>query len=94
MFEKVIISRHALKNAILPVLTVISTEFAFLLGGLVVTEQVFNLNGLGMLFVEGISHRDYTLIQALVLLVATFFLIVNFVVDIAYGWIDPRIHYR
>jgi len=75
------------------VLTVISTEFAFLLGGLVVTEQVFNLNGLGMLFVEGISRRDYTLIQALVMLVATFFLIINFVVDIAYGWIDPRIRF-
>ena len=67
---------------------------AFLLGGLVVTEQVFNLNGLGMLFVEAISHRDYTLTQALVLLVATFFLFVNFFVDIAYGLIDPRIRYR
>ena len=94
LWMKLILTRHALKNAILPVLTVISTEFAFLLGGLVVTEQVFNLNGLGMLFVEGISHRDYTLIQALVLLVATFFLTINFVVDIAYGWIDPRIRYR
>jgi ABC-type dipeptide/oligopeptide/nickel transport system permease component len=55
---------------------------------------VFNLNGLGLLFVEGISHRDYTMIQALVLLIATTFLTVNFLVDIAYGWIDPRIHYR
>jgi peptide/nickel transport system permease protein len=82
------------KNAILPVLTVMSLEFAFLLGGLVVTEQVFNLNGLGMLFVEAISHRDYTLTQALVMLVATFFLIINFFVDIAYGAIDPRIRYR
>ena len=72
----------------------VSLEFAFLLGGLVVTEQVFNLNGLGMLFVEAISHRDYTLTQALVLLVATFFLFVNFFVDIAYGLIDPRIRYR
>ena len=91
---KLILTRHALKNAILPVLTVISMEFAFLLGGLVVTEQVFNLNGLGMLFVEAISHRDYTLTQALVMLVATFFLMVNFLVDIAYAWIDPRIRYR
>jgi len=94
LWQKLILTRHALKNAILPVLTVISLEFAFLLGGLVVTEQVFNLNGLGMLFVEAISHRDYTLTQALVLLVATAFLIVNFVVDIAYAWLDPRIHYR
>ena len=94
LWQKLILTRHALKNAILPVLTVISMEFAFLLGGLVVTEQVFNLNGLGMLFVEAISHRDYTLTQALVMLVATFFLMVNFLVDIAYAWIDPRIRYR
>jgi len=91
---KLILARHAVKNAILPVLTVISLEFAFLLGGLVVTEQVFNLNGLGMLFVEAISHRDYTLTQALVMLVAMAFLTVNFLVDIAYAWLDPRIRYR
>ena len=94
LWMKLILTRHALKNAILPVLTVMSLEFAFLLGGLVVTEQVFNLNGLGMLFVESISHRDYTMTQALVMLVATAFLIVNFFVDIAYGAIDPRIRYR
>ena len=94
LWLKLILTRHALKNAILPVLTVMSLEFAFLLGGLVVTEQVFNLNGLGMLFVEAIARRDYTLTQALVMLVATFFLVVNFFVDIAYAWIDPRIRYR
>jgi len=94
LWLKLILSRHALKNAILPVLTVMSLEFAFLLGGLVVTEQVFNLNGLGMLFVDAISHRDYTLVQALVMLVATFFLLINFFVDIAYAWIDPRIRFR
>jgi peptide/nickel transport system permease protein len=94
LWLKLILTRHALKNAILPVLTIISLEFAFLLGGLVVTEQVFNLNGLGMLFVESISRRDYTLTQALVMLVATVFLLVNFVVDIAYAWLDPRIRYR
>jgi peptide/nickel transport system permease protein len=94
LWLKLILARHALKNAILPVLTVMSLEFAFLLGGLVVTEQVFNLNGLGMLFVEAIARRDYTLVQALVMLVATFFLVVNFFVDIAYAWIDPRIRYR
>jgi peptide/nickel transport system permease protein len=94
LWLKLILSRHALKNAILPVLTIISLEFAFLLGGLVVTEQVFNLNGLGMLFVEAIARRDYTLTQALVMLVATIFLVVNFFVDIAYAWLDPRIRYR
>ncbi len=94
LWLKLILSRHALKNALLPVLTIISLEFAFLLGGLVVTEQVFNLNGLGMLFVESIARRDYTLTQALVMLVATFFLVINFLVDIAYAWLDPRIRYR
>jgi len=94
LWLKLILTRHALKNAILPVITVISMEFAFLLGGLVVTEQVFNLNGLGLLFVEAIQHRDYTLTQALVMLVATFFLFVNFLVDIAYAWLDPRIRFR
>jgi peptide/nickel transport system permease protein len=94
LWQTLILSRHALKNAMLPVLTVIALEFAFLLGGLVVTEQVFNLNGLGLLFVQAIAHRDYTLTQALVLLVATTFIVVNFLVDLAFAWIDPRIRYR
>ena len=94
LWLKLILSRHALKNAMLPVLTVIALEFAFLMGGLVVTEQVFNLNGLGMLFVESVAHRDYTLTQALVLLVAFVFIFVNFLVDLAYAWIDPRIRFR
>jgi len=94
LWQKLILSRHALKNAMLPVLTVIALEFAFLLGGLVVTEQVFNLNGLGLLFVQAIAHRDYTLTQALVLLVAATFIVVNFAVDLAFAWIDPRIRYR
>ena len=94
LWLKLILVRHALKNAMLPVVTVIGLEFAFLLGGLVVTEQVFNLNGLGLLFVEAISHRDYTLTQALVLLVASVFILVNFLTDVAYAWLDPRIRYR
>ncbi len=93
LWLKLILTRHALKNAMLPVITVIGLEFAFLMGGLVVTEQVFNLNGLGMLFVEAISHRDYTLTQALVLIVASVFIFVNFATDIAYAWLDPRIRY-
>jgi peptide/nickel transport system permease protein len=91
---KLILARHAVKNAMLPVITVLGLEFAFLLGGLVVTEQVFNLNGLGLLFVESISHRDYTMTQALVMLVAAVTIFVNFLIDIAYAWVDPRIHYR
>jgi peptide/nickel transport system permease protein len=94
LMQKLILSRHALKNAMLPVMTVVAIEFAFLIGGLVVTEQVFNLNGIGMLFVQAVAHRDYTLLQALVMLVAGMFIFVNFLMDIAYAWIDPRIRYR
>jgi peptide/nickel transport system permease protein len=94
LWQKLILSRHALKNAMLPVMTVVAVEFAFLIGGLVVTEQVFNLNGLGLLFVEAVAHRDYTLIQALVMLVSGIFIVVNFAMDIMYAWLDPRIRYR
>jgi peptide/nickel transport system permease protein len=94
LVQKLVLSRHALKNAILPVMTVVGIEFAFLMGGLVVTEQVFNLNGLGLLFVQAVAHRDYTLIQALVLIVAGFFIVVNFAMDAMYAWLDPRIRYR
>jgi peptide/nickel transport system permease protein len=94
LWERVILIRHALKNALLPVITVIGLEFAFLIGGLVVTEQVFNLNGIGMLFVESITRRDYTMTQALVLLVSFAFILVNFVVDLLYAWLDPRIRYQ
>jgi len=94
LVETLILKRHALKNAMLPVLTVTGIEFAFLMGGLVVTEQVFNLNGLGLLFVQAVTRRDYTMTQALVLLVASVFIIVNFFMDLMYGWLDPRIRYR
>ena len=93
LFEKIIINRHALKNAMLPVVTVIGIEFAFLMGGLVVTEQVFNLNGLGKLFVESVTNNDYTLTQALVMLVVLIFVVTNFLVDLLYAWLDPRIRF-
>ncbi|MEE8308198.1 MAG: ABC transporter permease [Gammaproteobacteria bacterium] len=93
LMEKLIINRHALKNSMLPVVTVLGIEFAFLMGGLVVTEQVFNLNGLGKLFVESVLNQDFTLTQALVMLVVTIAVFTNFVVDICYAWLDPRIRY-
>ena len=94
VFERLVVVRHAIRNAMLPVVTVIGLEFAFLIGGLVVTEQVFNLNGLGKLFVQAVTRSDFTMVQALVLLVATFFILVNFVIDLLYAWLDPRIRYR
>ena len=94
VMERLVVARHAMRNALLPVVTVISLEFAFLIGGLVVTEQVFNLNGIGKLFVEAVARSDFTMIQALVLLVSVFFVLVNFVMDLMYAFLDPRIRYR
>jgi peptide/nickel transport system permease protein len=93
VFEKLVISRHALRNALLPAITVIGLEFAFLIGGLVVTEQVFNLNGIGQLFVQSVSRNDFTLIQGMVMLIATFYVFVNLAVDLLYAVFDPRIRY-
>jgi peptide/nickel transport system permease protein len=93
LVRRLIINRHALKNAMLPVVTVIGIEFAFLIGGLVVTEQVFNLNGIGRLFVQAVQNQDYTLTQALVMLTVTIFVLSNLIVDLMYGWLDPRIRY-
>jgi peptide/nickel transport system permease protein len=91
LVRRLIINRHALKNAMLPVVTVIGIEFAFLIGGLVVTEQVFNLNGIGRLMVLSVQNQDYTLTQALVMLVVTIAVLSNLVVDLFYAWLDPRI---
>jgi peptide/nickel transport system permease protein len=91
--DQVVVWRHALRNALLPVVTVIGLEFAFLIGGLVVTEQVFNLNGIGKLLVDSVTHRDYTMTQGLVMLTAFAFVLVNFFVDLLYVWLDPRISY-
>ncbi|MEZ5815470.1 MAG: ABC transporter permease [Hyphomicrobiaceae bacterium] len=93
VFETLVIRRHALRNALLPVITVIGIEFAFLMGGLVVTEQVFNLNGIGKLFVESVENHDYNMTQSLVMLVVAIFAFTNFFVDIFYAWLDPRIRY-
>ena len=93
VIEKLVVNKHALKNSMLPVVTVIGIEFAFLMGGLVVTEQVFNLNGLGKLFVDSVTNHDYTLTQALVMLVAFIFVVMNIVIDVIYAWLDPRIRY-
>jgi len=93
MIEKIIINRHALKNSMLPVFTIIGIEFAFLMGGLVVTEQVFNLNGIGKLFVESVQAQDFAMTQQLVMLVVLIAVLTNFVVDLFYAWLDPRIRY-
>jgi len=92
--ERAVVIRHALKNAMLPVITLIGTEFAFLIGGLVVTETVFTLNGVGRFVVDAVAHRDYPVVQALVFVIALSFVLVNLLIDLAYAWFDPRIRYH
>lgn len=91
--EKIILNRHALRNSFLPVITIIGIEFSFFMGGLVVTEQVFNLNGLGRLLVDSVLYADYNMIQALVMIVVAVSVLVNLLVDLSYAWLDPRIRY-
>jgi peptide/nickel transport system permease protein len=93
LVNRIVVNRHALSNAMLPVVTVIGIEFAFLIGGLVVTESVFNLNGVGRLLVEAVQNQDYTLTQGIVILIVTVFVLTNLVVDVLYAWLDPRIRY-
>jgi peptide/nickel transport system permease protein len=92
--ERAVLIRHALKNAMLPVITLVGTEFAFLIGGLVVTETVFTLNGVGRFVVDAVAHRDYPVVQALVFLIALCFVVVNLLIDLTYAWLDPRIRYH
>ena len=81
LIERTVVMRHAMGNALLPAITVIGLEFAFLIGGLVVTEQVFNLNGIGRLFVDAVARNDFNLVQALVMLIAVTFILINLIVD-------------
>ncbi|SMH54234.1 ABC transporter permease [Mesorhizobium australicum] len=92
--ERTVVWVHALRNALLPAITVVGLEFAFLIGGLVVTEQVFNINGLGKLFIEAVTRNDFTLIQGMVMLFATIYIVVNLLVDLLYAVVDPRIRVR
>ena len=91
--EQVVVFRHALSNALLPVITIIGVELLTLFGGLVVVETVFTIPGIGRFLVDAIMHRDYPSIQALVFVFAVFVVVVNLLVDIAYAILDPRIRY-
>lgn len=92
--ESVVIFRHGLKNAMIPVLTVFGLEFGYMLGGAVLTETVFSLPGIGRLLVEGIFARDYPVVQGAMVVVATTFVLVNLLTDVAYAFFDPRIRYE
>jgi peptide/nickel transport system permease protein len=92
--ERAVVYKHALKNAILPTLTVIGITFALLIGGAVVIETVFNIPGLGRLIISAVLRRDYPVIQGVVLLIALTYTAVNLLVDLAYLAVDPRVRYR
>ncbi|WP_411502523.1 nickel ABC transporter permease [Brevibacillus centrosporus] len=91
--EKLIIYKHTLKNALIPIITIVGLEFGHLLGGAVLTETVFSMNGIGRYIIQSIQFRDYPAIQGSILFVAAIFVIVNLVVDLCYGAVDPRIRY-
>lgn len=91
--ERTVVIRHALKNALIPVTTIIGLQVGVLIGGAVLVEAVFNLNGVGKYVLEAILRRDFIAVQGLVLIFALAYVLANLVVDIVYGWLDPRIRY-
>jgi len=92
--ERLVVVKHALKNALIPIVTIIGLQVPVLLGGSVIMEQIFVLPGMGRLMLDALSARDYPIVSGVNLVMATFILLVNLVVDVSYGWLDPRIRYR
>jgi peptide/nickel transport system permease protein len=91
--EKIIVLRHILKNSLIPVVTMLGLQVGFVFGGSVLIESVFNIPGVGRLMRDGVFTQDYQIVQSGVLIIATVVVLANIVVDISYGWIDPRIRY-
>jgi peptide/nickel transport system permease protein len=91
--ERLIVSRHTIKNALIPVVTVIGVQVAFIFGGSVLIESVFNINGIGRLATQAVQNQDYLVVQAITLIMAIMVVVTNLFVDISYGWLDPRIRY-
>jgi peptide/nickel transport system permease protein len=92
--ERVVIVRHALKNAMIPVITIVGAQIPVLIGGSVIMEQIFNLPGIGRYMVDAIGQRDYPIISGVNLMMASFVLVLILLVDMSYAWLDPRIRYR
>jgi peptide/nickel transport system permease protein/oligopeptide transport system permease protein len=93
LLDRAIVYSHALRNALLPIVTVVGHQFGTLLGGAVLTETVFGWPGMGQLLVDALFARDYPVVQGIVLTFSALFILVNLAVDVVYGYIDPRIHY-
>ncbi len=92
--ERTIVIRHALKNALIPVVTIVGMQLPILIGGSVILENIFNLPGIGRLFLQVINNRDYTVLSGINLIMAFFVLVLNVVVDLTYAFLDPRIQYK
>ncbi|HLB11343.1 MAG TPA: ABC transporter permease, partial [Dehalococcoidia bacterium] len=92
--ERVVVMRHALKNALIPVITILGTQLRLLLGGSVIMEVIFSMPGMGRLTYDAILQRDYLLVQGNVMFLAMLAIVLNLLVDISYGWFDPRIRYN
>jgi peptide/nickel transport system permease protein len=91
--ERSVLLRHALKNAILPIVTIIGLQFAGLMGGTLIMERIWNLPGLGTSLIESINFRDFPMVQGLLMLFALIVLVINLLVDLMYAWLDPRVRY-
>jgi len=92
--ERTVVIRHALKNALIPVVSMIGILLTIIIGGSVVIEQIFALPGMGLLLIESINRRDYPILSGINLMIACFVLVINLLVDLTYAWLDPRVHYR
>jgi glutathione transport system permease protein len=92
--ERSVILKHVFRNAMIPVVTMMGLQFGFLLGGSIVVEKVFNWPGMGRLLVDAVDMRDYPIIQGLVLLFSFEFIVINLIVDVLYGWINPTIRFK
>jgi len=92
--ERVIIMKHAIKNALIPVITQLGLQVSVVFGGAVLIETVFNISGMGKLMAEAVFGHDYQIVQSGILIVATVVVLANLLVDISYGWLDPRIRYN
>ena len=92
--ERRVVIRHALKNALIPVITLIGIQFPLIVGGSVIIEELFQLPGIGRLMMDAIGRRDYPVVSGINLIVATVVVLMNVLVDLTYAWLDPRIHYR
>ena len=92
--ENIVVRRHAFKNSLIPIITVVGVQIGYLLGGAVVTEEVFTLPGVGRLVLNAVYQRDYPLIQGTILFIAALFMLSNLLVDLCYAYLDPRIRYE